>query len=101
MTPVAGFEKRRQFPDDLGARRVGQAGDEFRAAYAPVQALDLIGENDTLNGEICRKHDLKGISLGSTCDRAKQAEPNLAVVRARRDDNGGTATSLFVSRLRV
>ena len=95
------LEQCRKLPDDLGARGVGQAGGEFRPAYAPVQALDLIGKNDTLNGEICRKRDLEGISLGSTRDRAKQAEPNLPVIRARRDDDGGPATSLFMSRLRV
>jgi hypothetical protein len=99
--PVLAFDQRRKLPDDLGARGVGQAGGEFRPAHAPVQALDLIGENDTLNGEICRKRDLEGISLGSTRDRAEQAKPDLPVVRARRDDDSGSATRLFVSRLRV
>lgn len=95
------LEQGRQLPDDLGGRVLRQPGGEFRAARAPVQALDLIGEDDALNGEVGRKRDLERISLGSTRDRAEQPEPDLPVVGPGRDDDGGPTTGLLVARLRV
>jgi hypothetical protein len=99
--PPLAFEERSQLPDNFGACFVGQAVGELRPACAPVQTLDVICENDTFNGEIRRKRDLEGISLGATRDRAEQAKSCLPVVRPRRDGDRGTAATLLVTRLGV
>ena len=99
--PVLALEQGRQFPDDFGARLVRKARGELRAARAPIQALDLVGENDPLDGEILRKCNLERVSLCATRDRAEQAKADLSIVRTRRDDDGGTAPGLLVSQLGV
>ena len=78
-----------------------QHPDHRRVPPAPVQALHLVREDDAGDTEPIRDGYLEGISLGLTGDRAQQGKANLAVVRGRRQHNGGPTSRLLSAGLWV
>jgi hypothetical protein len=53
---------------------------------APIHTPDVIGENDTANGEARRQRDLEWIILDLAGNRTDQRQPDPTVVASRRKD---------------
>jgi hypothetical protein len=51
-------KKRQQFGDDLLGQLLFRGADELHVALAPVEALDLVGEDDPRDEGIVRDGDL-------------------------------------------
>ncbi len=98
---ISAVEQGRQFADDLGARATGQTRGEFRLSHAPIEALDLIRQDDPADRQTLRKGDLKRITLGTARNGTKETKANLSVIRTRRYDNRGTAPGLLMPCLRI
>ena len=81
--------------EDLG----GKMGKKLSSAGPPVQALDLIGKNDSDHLDIRWEADLKGIALLLRRHRAEQCQADESVVGTGRKDNGRPSARLFVSSL--
>jgi len=71
-------------------------------ADAPIQALDLIRQDDP--GALAGDRDLEGIAFGLRRRRAADHQVGLAVVRGRAQDEGWSMTGLtdlLMPRLRI
>ena len=65
----------------------------------PIQALDLVGQNDPREGAGGRKADLKGIALVSGGDGTEQGEAGFPIVTSRAQRQGRAASGLFMANL--
>ena len=67
----------------------------------PIQALDLVGQNDPREVAGGRKGDLKGIALVSGGDGTEQGEAGFPIVTSRAQRQGRAASGLVMAGLRI
>ncbi len=68
------------FLQHLGDRVCREGADSLSLARAPVEALDLVGQDDSADGKPGRYSYLEGISLCSAGDRAGEQQADAAIV---------------------
>ena len=67
----------------------------------PIEALDLVRQDDSLDLQAGRKRDLEWVALPLRCDRTQKRQTDSAVVRCWRDDQGRPLTRLLMTSLGI
>src|SRR5271167_3519053 len=73
----------------------------FRAAHAPVEALEVVSQNHSADGQTPGQGDFEGISLHLAGNRANDGQARFVVVRPGRKNDGRAAPGLFAASLGI
>lgn len=79
----------------------GHVADGLPLAFFPVLGADVIAENDTTDGQARRDGEFEGVAFDLAGDGAEDGEAGLLVVAGVAEDDGGAASCLFASCLRI
>ena len=80
---VSETEKRRQSGEYFGYDLGGDAGHELRSPLRPIQALQMIRENDSRNRQTLGQRYLERITLDAAGNGADEGEACLVIVCSR------------------
>ena len=80
---------------------LGKPTGELRLTDAPVKALDLIGEHDSVHGQIGGERDLEGIALQGAGAGTQDRQTDLVVLALQRENGCRSAPGLLVACLRA
>ncbi len=78
--PFSAVQQGRELSHDFCACVIWQTARQFRLPRAPVEALDLIGQDDAGYRQTRWKRHFKRITLDLTRYRAEEAEAHFPVV---------------------
>jgi len=93
------LKKRGQLREHLGDDFLGEGSFKLGFSRVPVETLDLVCEHDTRHRNARRNCDFERIPLDLAGNRTEKRESDAGVVGARRDDQGWSTPSLFVTSL--
>src|SRR5438552_1767196 len=77
----------------------GQTADTPRLSDAPVEALDLIREDRSLDAHPVWEQHFKGITLHVRGDGAAESQAHTTVVGARRDDHRRAMSRMLMDEI--
>src|ERR1700692_2585665 len=95
------FQQGSELAHDFFSGVSRQTRREFGLPRSPIEALDLISQDDTAYRQVGRKRHFKRVTLGMARNGTEKTEANFAVVRTRGHDNRWTTSGLLVPGLGV
>src|SRR5207249_1331792 len=79
----------------------GQFADEFSFAHDPVEAFDLVAQDNSAHRQSWRQRCFEWIPFDLICHGTEECKAGFLIVAFRRKHDGWTASGLFVARLWV
>lgn len=76
-------QQRAELLEHLRHHRPGNCADQLGTSNAPIEALDLVGKNDTSHRQSCGDRDFEGITFDPTRDRTHQRKADFRIVCRR------------------